>query len=231
MVVRRRDRQMAGTCRVGESWTEAATRIARGLGEVGDVVAQDLSAPVKTFEADPELRLGIRPMTPGDLPDLQRWLLTDHVQRWWPTGQLTAETVRTTYLPRIEGDKAVRMWVVEANGRSVGFGQDYLVADHPQFALLVPDPDAIGVDYAIGAPAWVGRGLGVRLLWAWLTGVRVHYPDATACFAAPDHRNVASLRVLEKVGFEQGTWFDEPRSDGGTDTMVGCTLDVCRVLG
>lgn len=231
VVVHRGDREATGACRDGESWAAAADRVAAGLGEVGGTVAHDLSGPTKVFEADPELRVATRPMTAGDLPDLRRWLLAEHVQRWWHARSVTTESVRTTYLPRIEGGEPVRMWVVEANGRSVGFGQDYRIADHPQFALLAPDPEAIGIDYAVGEPAWLGRGLGVRLLWAWLTGLRDHYPGATACFAAPDHRNTASLRVLGKVGFEQGTWFDEPVRGGGVSTVVGCTSQVCRVLG
>jgi aminoglycoside 6'-N-acetyltransferase len=60
---------------------------------------------------------------------------------------------------------------------------------------------------------------------------RNRFPDATAYFAAPDHRNTASLRMLAKAGFEEGTWFDEPQPDGTVDTVVGCTLDVRRVLG
>ena len=33
------------------------------------------------------------------------------------------------------------------------------------------------------------------------------------------------------TGFSRGTWFDEPQRDGTTATVVGCTLDVRRVLG
>ena len=60
---------------------------------------------------------------------------------------------------------------------------------------------------------------------------RHRLPDATTYFAAPDHRNAASLRILAKAGFTEGLWFDEPRPDGSVDTVVGCSLDVARVLG
>ena len=65
------------------------------------------------------------------------------------------------------------------------------------------------------------------------TGSRTRHrlPAATTYFAAPDHRNAASLRMLAKAGFHEGLWFDEPREDGTVDTVVGCTLDVRRVLG
>ena len=55
---------------------------------------------------------------------------------------------------------------------------------------------------------------------------RHRFPDATSYFAAPDHRNAASLRMLAKAGFTEGLWFDEPQADGHTGTVVGCTLDV-----
>ena len=96
------------------------------------------------------------------------------------------------------------MWVVEVNGRSVGFVQDYRIRDYPGFALLTPDPDAIGLDYAIGEPGWAGRGLGARLLWAWMQDAHRRFPDATSYFAAPDHANAASLRILDKAGFTAG---------------------------
>ena len=60
---------------------------------------------------------------------------------------------------------------------------------------------------------------------------RTRFPEATSYFAAPDHRNVASLRVLAKAGFTEGVWFDEPQENGETSTVVGCSLDVRRVIG
>ena len=78
----------------------------------------------------------------------------------------------------------------------------------------------------------VGRGIGTQALWVYLRDVvRAHHPQARTFLAAPDHRNLASLRVLEKLGFRPGMWFDEPQFDGAVDTLVSCSLDVAHVLG
>jgi aminoglycoside 6'-N-acetyltransferase len=192
----------------------------------------DLSGEVKRFIVDHDNRLAIRAMTRGDLDDVVAWRTSPEVQRWWSPGELRDPgQIVTKYAERIDGMSPTRMWVLEVNGRSVGFVQDYRIGDYPDYAVLGPDPDAIGVDYAIGSDLWRGRGLGQRMLWAWMQRARTRFPDATTYFAAPDHRNVASLRILAKAGFTEGLWFDEPQENGETSTVVGCTLDVRTVIG
>lgn len=219
--------------RDGESWARAADRHAPGTGPV---LAHDLSGDPLVFRLDEEHRFSVRPMTPGDFPDVSRWVNEPHVARWWTepnfSGHRTPEQVAASYGAAIAGDDPTRMWVWEVNGRSVGFAQDYRISDHPDYALLTARPDAIGLDYAIGEPAFVGRGLGTRLLWVFLRDiVWPAYVGAGEFFAAPDHRNLASSRVLAKLGFTEGAWFDEPRADGGVDTVVGWSLDVAEVIG
>ena len=228
VVVRHGRHRLTGFTLGGESWADAATRI--GGGRTAHPV--DLSGEVKEFTLDGWPAVSLRPMTPGDLRFLVRWLAQEHVQRWYAVdGEPTPDRVQEHYRADIAGETATSMWVVEVNGRSVGFCQDYRIGDYPDYALLAPDPDAIGVDYAIGEPAFVGRGIGTRMLWALVLKVRSRRPEARACFAAPDHRNAASLRVLAKVGFVAGTWFDEPQPDGSVSTVVGCTLDLVRAVG
>lgn len=230
VVVHDRGRDLEGVVRPGESWAAAARRTVASFHVLP--VPRDLSGPVKHFVVDHDTRVAIRAMTRGDLPDVTRWRRAEHVRRWWESlGEPTPELVEERYGPRIDGMTPTRMWVAEINGRSVGFIQDYRVGDYPEYAVLGPDPDAIGVDYAIGEPEWVGRGLGVQVLWAWMLRTHHRLPDATTYFAAPDHRNAASLRILAKAGFVEGVWFDEPDQRGGTETHVGCTLDVAQVLG
>ncbi len=180
----------------------------------------------------PHATIGFRAMTHADLSDVVRWTAEPHVARWWDAESTDLAAAEKHYGPAIDGEDPTRLWVVEINGRSVGFVQDYLIGDHPEYAALTARPDAVGIDYAIGDATWAGRGTGTRMLWHFLRDVvRPHHPEARACFAAPDHRNAASLRVLDKLGFERGLWFDEPQAGGGVETMVGCEIDLRRVLG
>jgi aminoglycoside 6'-N-acetyltransferase len=186
---------------------------------------------VRRATSVPPVRLGFRPLSRADLPDVVTWQRRPHVERWWHGEAADLAGAEAHYGPAIDGDDPTRMWVLEVNGRSVGLLQDYLVGDHPDWALLTARPEAVGFDYLVGDPSWVGRGVGTRALWTYLRDVvRPHYPGVRELFAAPDHRNAVSLRVLDKLGFRRGLWFDEPQPGGGVDTVVGCSLDVATVL-
>lgn len=200
---------------------------------VTDAVARSgLERGVVRAGAVPRVRLGFRAMTRADLADVVAWQRRPHVARWWQHEATDVHSAEEHYGPALDGVDPTRMWVLEVNGRSVGLLQDYLVGDHPEYALLTARPQAVGFDYLIGEPGWVGTGVGTRMLWTFLRDVvRPHYPQSPELFAAPDHRNAASLRVLDKLGFTRGLWFDEPQPDGRVDTVVGCTLDVARIFG
>lgn len=215
--------------RDGESWAEAADRLSPGTGPV---LAADLSGDPLRFRLDEEHTFSVRPMTAGDFRDVSRWVNEPHVARWWGEENRTLAEIEAYYGPALSGDDPTRVWVWEVNGRSIGFAQEYRISDHPDYALLAASRDAIGVDYGIGEAAFVGRGLGTSLVWVYLRDiVWPAYAGAGEFFAAPDHRNAASLRVLAKLGFTEGVWFDEPGPHGRVDTVVGCSLDVAQVIG
>ena len=155
------------------------------------------------------------------------------MRRWWASdGEPTTDSVEARYAPCIDGLTPTRMWVVEVNGRSVGFVQDYRIGDYPEYAVLGPDPDAIGVDYLIGDPAWVGRGLGARMLWAWMLRARHRLPDATdATSPPPTTATPRRCGSWPRRGSPRGCGSTSPRTTARVDTVVGCTLDVRRVLG
>ena len=223
-------REHDGIVQDDESWLSSARRVC--MAPAADPTPTDLTGDRLRFAVEPNQGVSIRPMVRDDLPLVTQWRQTDHVRRWWASdGEPTREAVAAAYGPAIDLLTPTRMWIAEVEGHPIGFLQDYRIGDYPDYSLLAPDPDAIGVDYAIGDDQWCGRGVGTRMLWAWMRHTRARLPHATTYFAAPDYRNAASRRMLRKVGFTEGVWFDEPEADGSTTTVVGHSVAVRRVLG
>ncbi|MGI8700663.1 MAG: GNAT family N-acetyltransferase [Nocardioidaceae bacterium] len=181
----------------------------------------------------PAVPVAFRPMTDADLGSVARWQAAPHARQWWDGAGGDEQALRLRYGPRLAGQDPTRMWVVEVDGRPVGFLQDYRVGDHPDYAAKTADPAAVGFDYLLGEPSLIGRGLGTRMIWEFCRDVlRRDYPDAAHFTASPSHRNHRSRRVLEKCGFTEGLWIDPPGTERGLgETEVVCTLDVRHWLG
>lgn len=141
-------------------------------------------------------------MTQADLPAVEAWLRLPHVARWW-TPDTTAEAEIDEYRERVHRDTnpATHMLMVTLDSIPIGWCQWYRWADYPADAEAIGARGGeIGIDYAIGDPAQVGRGVGTRLIAALTTEVRRHHPGA-GILTDPDATNLASRRVLEKNGF------------------------------
>lgn len=94
-----------------------------------------------------------------------------------------------------------RMIVVELDGEPVGWCQWYRWADYPAEGAAAGAADhEAGIDYAIGEPALVGRGVGTAMVGALVEEVRRIEP-AAGLLVTPEAANIASRRVLEHNGF------------------------------
>ncbi|SRR5712691_3203276 len=147
--------------------------------------------------------IALRPMAQSDLPALEAWLAQPHVARWW-TADTTAEAELAKYRERAggEGDVATIMLTVLRNDLPIGWCQWYRWADYPDEAVAMAAFDhEVGIDYAIGDPSSINRGVGTELIAALITEVRRAHPGC-GLLVAPDAANAASRRVLEKNGFE-----------------------------
>ena len=146
--------------------------------------------------------ISLSPMTEQDLPAVEAWLRLPHVARWW-TPDTTPEEQIAKYRRRIsrETGQATIMLTVRWDGVPIGWCQWYRWADYPADAAALDARDGeAGIDYAIGDPAWVGRGVGTKLIAALVAEVRRRHPGA-GILTEPDAANTASRRVLEKNGF------------------------------
>lgn len=214
----------------GESVYAAMLRV----GDLsGDVWAVDLSGDPVVFASGPGpgpcADLLVRPMSEADLSSLVVWQTMPHVSRWWGDRPRTLGELRAQAGPALAGEGDARLWMVEVNGRPVGFLEDRPVGAGA--ALPTAAAHDVHIYAAIGDPALVGKGVGTRVVWTFLRDVvQPAHPGAALCVAAPDHRNEAALRMLDKVGFTRGPWFDHPRGDGTVATLVECRLDLAEVL-
>jgi aminoglycoside 6'-N-acetyltransferase len=136
-----------------------------------------------------------------DLTLVAGWLEEPHVSRWYLAGS-SVEREIDDLLAGITGEQAVNALIVTHDEEPIGWCQWYLCHDDPDWAQDIgAGAGDVGIDYAVGSPAHVGRGIGTALIAELLRTVRAGHPSA-AVFADPDERNTASRRVLEKNGFE-----------------------------
>jgi RimJ/RimL family protein N-acetyltransferase len=106
------------------------------------------------------------------------------------------------------------------DGEPLGMIQTYLVADYPDYAELIDEPEGVaGVDLFIGEEAMLGRGLGTEMIRRFTEQIVFARPETTAATADPDVRNTTSMRAFEKAGFRSVREFVDP-ADGHVHALV-----------
>jgi aminoglycoside 6'-N-acetyltransferase len=144
--------------------------------------------------------VGLRPMTAADLDIVRAWLTQPHVAKWY-LSRSTLDDEIADLQKCVAGVEPTHALVVMDNGSDIGWCQWYRCADYPDHAEAVgAEPNDVGLDYALGDPTRVGRGLGTALIGALVAHIRQRHPDA-GLVADPEAANLVSRRVLEKNGF------------------------------
>lgn len=142
----------------------------------------------------------LTPMRCADLDRIRAWLAEPHVARWFLSGS-TVEEELDELRRAITGREPTHALVVRADGRDIGWCQWYQCADYPAHAEATQaHPDDLGIDYAIGDPACVGRGLGTALVAGLVKHLHATHP-AAGLIGDPEAANLPSRRVLEKNQF------------------------------
>jgi len=151
-----------------------------------------------------------RPMTPGDLPLVRRWLALPHVREWWgePDEQYSL----------VSGDldePAMDQYIFSTAGNPLAYLQCYdLTAWNSGFG---PHPlGTRGIDLFIGEPDMIERGHGSAL-------VRCFVDDrlqkgAPRIVTDPDPANGRAVRAYGKAGFEKDRMVETP--DGPALLMI-----------
>jgi aminoglycoside 6'-N-acetyltransferase len=144
---------------------------------------------------------------PADFPLLGTWLGQPHVARWW-NHDTSPEGVERDFGPTARGETAAEDLLALLDGEPLALVQRARLADHPDYlaelAAIAEVPDgAVTIDYLIGDPARVGRGLGPRVIRSVIDRTWHEYPEATAVVVPVAEGNTASWRALERSGLRR----------------------------
>jgi aminoglycoside 6'-N-acetyltransferase len=139
------------------------------------------------------------PLRKEDLPLVREWLGREHVRPWWRDD---IEESMTEYEQAIDGLDPTDHYLIFVDDRPVGMIETYLVSDHPEWEAIVQVGEGVaGVDLLIGEAGLTGRGLGPRVLAAFVEKIVFARPETHAGVAAVDEANRRSWRAFEKAGF------------------------------
>ena len=146
------------------------------------------------------------PLRSSDLPSLAAWLSRPHVALWWRE-PFDLVSVEQNYGPLAEGVDPTEGFIVHFGDRPIGYVQRYLIDEHPEWRETIRGAlghaGGIGIDYLIGEPDLVGRGVGRRLIPRFVDASWKRYPSANRIAVALQQENIASWKALEAAGFRR----------------------------
>ncbi|MFD3975462.1 GNAT family N-acetyltransferase [Streptomyces cyaneofuscatus] len=148
-----------------------------------------------------------RRLTEDDFPLLISWLEQPHVARWW-NHETSAEAVRHDFGPAVRGEEPSEELLAQLDGTPMGLLQRCRLADYPEYlvevATLIDVPSgAMTIDYLIGEPHLVGRGLGPRMIRSAVQAIWDEHPGAPCVLVPVSAANRASWRALERAGMRR----------------------------
>lgn len=165
----------------------------------------------------PDDAFTFRPVTDADLPFVLACQTSDAAAPWF--APLTLDQARARFGDRLAGRSPIRMVIAHLRSRDAGHAQLYRVGDLPTDGFIPADARDVGLDYCLAGDL-VGQGLGTPFVASLVGLASWLFPDAPGAVACPDHRNRASIAVLERAGFTAGLWFDTPGPAGGSITEI-----------
>ena len=151
--------------------------------------------------------LHFRRLVRADFPLLGGWLAQPHVRRWWNHDPAPA-AVEADFGRAVDGHEPGDVFLVSDRQRPFGLLLRYTFGDAPAYidelsALVAVSPEALSIDYFVGEPSCLRRGLGTAMIQAAVAAIWRDFPQAPAVIVPVGAGNLASWRTLEKAGFSR----------------------------
>ncbi len=149
----------------------------------------------------PEIQF--RSLTEDDFALLHAWLNKSHVREFYQKEPITLAEVDAHYRPRLAPGWPTRCFIAMLDDKPFAYLQTYTLAAWPNYAALLQLGHGTSMDFYIGEPAFVGRGLGQAMLRQFLDRVLwVLYPGESLCYLAHAASNHRALAASRSAGFQ-----------------------------
>ena len=141
-------------------------------------------------------------------PLLLKWLQEPHVKAWWDQDvKWTRELIIQKYTDCVKGcrlengaDKPISAYVAYADETPIGYIQYYNVHDFQREDALPALPlKCASFDWYMGEEEYIGKGIGTKVLELFINDYI--FEKFTAIFVDSDKKNLAAIKVYEKIGF------------------------------
>ena len=147
--------------------------------------------------------IAFRPVSPGDLAMLGRWMGRPHWREWWGDPEVELGYVRDM----IEGrDRTCEPFIFDLDGAPSGYIQVWRIGPHqtPEWAqdnpwLMELPATAVGVDISVADPERLSKGVGSRVLRRFVEGVAA--TRGAPVIIDPDPKNGRAVAAYRKAGF------------------------------
>ena len=148
--------------------------------------------------------IAFRPLAVDDLQQVFLWLIRPHVAKGYAKPPNSFMEAVAKYGPRAAAGNVVRAFIVNVDGKDLGYAQAYDVAAFADYAeRLGGEPGLASMDLFLGEEETLGHSVGPRVIDQFVSEVVFSDPAIRACVAGPGEGNAAARRAFEKAGFRR----------------------------
>lgn len=139
----------------------------------------------------------IRPFSIEDLELMSVWLNNKHVKVFFGDPDEWLDEIKEN----LTEQEWIKYFIVETD-KPIGFAQYYDTQNAPTGTWSNEPPGTAGIDFLIGEPDYLGKGLGSKLIFNVIELLRATR-KYKFIIADPDIKNKNSIRTLENNGFKK----------------------------
>ena len=139
-----------------------------------------------------------------DFKKIHKWLNEKHVREFFQPEEINLEQVISKYQPRLDKKHPTKMHMALLDDDTFAYLQSYRIIDFPEYSRTIEEVRGFGIDYFIGEPQNINRGLGSLMINSYVTFLAGKiFPEENECFVSIRKDNLKSVHACKNAGFTE----------------------------